>query len=305
MVGLINKNNSEKPQKPNEKIEVPFTQAQNEQPEAKENRKKRAFLNKVKLFEEKTNLSIYLGTGLYQICVGLFFALLVSIIIGLPAILLYPYVTPLILWILKIIGWTLVVFGILICFAPFIRLKTAEGEKGRKILTIFLKISVILTFILIPIGIFLGLALKSELKKNDLREKKEKSMSGIYFFLLFVAGFIHLILGALLAIFLPMVIGEYFYLAYPYLNYDLINFLTILGWICLIPGAILIFCSFWSKKLGQINNAGTESKKLKMIRILIVGSSIFIVLNFPVGTFFGLTLIQEFRSPNQNQKVKT
>ena len=255
--------------------------------------KRRDLVKKIKDFDEETNLSIYLGTGIYQISVGLFLMLFVSFAIGL-SLMMISALMPLILQIIKIIAWIVLAFGIITTLAPFITRKIKEDSKANKVVEILLKVSTIITYILIPIGIFLGSALKSEIRNDGEEKREEKSLAGVYFGLLFTAGIIHLLLGILLAFIAPPLLIGLIPMAYPYLNTEIINFLTILGWICLIPGLILVVCSIWSRKLSQIENINGASIDLRIIRNLIIAASVFLVIVFPIGTFFGLTIIQEF-----------
>jgi len=263
--------------------------------------KRSKILKNLKDFEKETNFSIYLGTGLYEIIVGLFLALLVSFLIGLPIIMAYPFISPVLLWGIKIFGYLLIAFGIITSISPFLMPRIAENSTPERILKTLLKISTIITFILIPIGIFLGLALKSEISTEKGTERKESSIARYYFLLLFIAGFIHLVIGALLVFVVPSLLEGVADLAFPYITSETMNFLTILGWICLIPGLALLICSFWSKKLGNVESI--ETLELKVITTIIIIASVFLVLVFPIGTFFGLTLIQEFNALKHKKKL--
>ncbi len=255
-------------------------------------------IEKMKKYDEESNISIYIGTGLYQISVGLILAILISFLIRLPlsALNLYPYLTAPVFWSIKILGYIILGFGIFTCLYPFIKRKTTDRKLLEKITKINLIISCGITFLLIPIGPFLGLSLRSEIINSTEKKRKEKSYAKIYFALLFVTGFIHLALGILLAIFLPDLLIDQYALIYPVINAETITFITILGWICLIPGVILIFCAFWSGKFSKIESIDNQGIILKIIRNLILISSVFIIIIFPVGTFFGLTIVQEFYS---------
>ncbi len=257
-------------------------------------RKTKILRNKIVDYDNKVNFFVYFGTGLYQICVGLFLGLLVSFILGVPTILLYPYVTPVVLWIIKIFSWVLLGFGAITGLYPFLKSKVKPESPIRNIYARLLKISVVLTLILVPIGLFLGSALRSELRTELNSVKAEKSIARTYFLLLFLTGLIHTIIGAFLVFFFRSIIARVFDLAFPYITYEMINFLVILGWICLIPGSILIICSFWSKKFSEIEDISREKFSLKAIRMLILSASAFITLVFPIGTFLGLSIIQEF-----------
>lgn len=258
-----------------------------------EPKRRRDYFKKIKEFDEETNLSIYLGTGIYQIFIALLLMLFVSFAIGI-SLMMISELLPMILLFVKIFALIVLAFGIITTLSPFITRNIKAESKANKLMEILLKISIVITFILIPIGIFLGAALKSEIKKDHEEKREKKSVAGIYFGLLLTAGITHVVLGFLLAIIAPPLLIGFIPKAFPYLTTELINFLTILGWICLIPGIILLICSIWSKKFSQINEFKGASIDLKIIRALIIAASIFLVIVFPIGTFFGLTLIQEF-----------
>ncbi|MHA1150950.1 MAG: hypothetical protein ACTSR8_22240 [Promethearchaeota archaeon] len=269
-------------------------------------------IKKIKAAERESNISIYLGSGLFEIIVGLMLAWLVSFLIGLPIIMAYPYISPELLWILKILGWVLVGFGIIIILIPFIKEKV-KNTSGMKFFNLFLKINVIVIFIFVPIGIFLALALNSEIikeksikmEREEEKMKEKNPMIRLYFSLLFFAGIIHIFLGVLLVFLLPSLIGGYYELIYPYLNANIMNFLGMIGWICLITGIILFSCSFYSKKLATITSFEGANILSKIVIIAIISASIFLALVFPVGTFFGLTLIQEFYSLKNGEKLQS
>ncbi|MHA1436964.1 MAG: hypothetical protein ACTSPD_05265 [Promethearchaeota archaeon] len=291
----INKDDNKMSNMEHKKEKIPIEKS-------KISKKKKELGEKIKNIEKETRISIYLGAGLYQICVGITLTLLVSFLLGLPIIMAYPFITPEILLWIKIIGWFLIILGIITCILPIIRHYAEKNSPIQSFLKVILFFSALITIILIPIGIFLGLALFSELKRDQDQERKEKSVAILYFLLLFLAGLIHLIIGIILVFILPSILYDYMNLTYPYINYNLIRFLLILGWICLIPGLILILCSFWAIKLSRIQNFKYESLDVKVIRVLILISSAFITLAFPIGTFFGLTLLQEFYFIKRDKK---
>jgi len=256
-------------------------------------------LNKVKNFQEKTNFTIFLGTGLYQISIGLIVNLLVSILLGASIIIFYPIINPLILRLFITIGWVLIIIGIITSIFPLLKTGIMKKNIISKSFIIILKFSAYLSLILIPIGIFLGNGLRSELKavkinRYEQKRKKEKNFYYIYSFLLLLAGFIHLTLGTILLFVLIPIISEEIAFLFPYITYNFFIILQVFGWICFIPGAILIFCSIWSKKLCNYKENVNYSYYLKVIRILILTASTFLIIIFPIGTFFSLILIQEF-----------
>ncbi|MFW9936328.1 MAG: hypothetical protein ACFFD5_01660 [Candidatus Thorarchaeota archaeon] len=256
-------------------------------------------LKKVKNFQENTNLTIFLGAGLYQISIGLIVNLLVSILLGASIIIFYPIINPLILRFFIITGWVLIIIGIITSIFPLLKTGIMKNNIISKLFIIILKFSAYLSLILIPIGIFLGNGLRSELKaikinKAEQKRKKEKKFYSIYSFLLLLAGFIHLMLGiALLFVLIPIILEEIAFL-FPYFTYDFIIILQVFGWICFIPGALLIFCSIWSKKLCNYKENVNYGNYIKVLRVVLLTASAFLIVIFPIGTFFSLILIQEF-----------
>jgi len=265
--------------------------------------KRKDIFKKIKELDEQTNLSIYLGTGLYQIFISLLLMIFVSFAMGISVMMISPLLPPILL-IIKIFAWIVLAFGIITILTPFITRKLEKESNVNEVMKILLIISTVITYILIPIGPFLGVTLKSEVDKGIEEEREEKSLAGVYFGLLFTAGIIHLLFGYLLAILAPPLLTGLIPMAFPYLTTEFINFLTILGWICLIPGLILIVCSIWCKKLSEVEIIKHSSIDTKIIRNTIIAASIFLVIVFPIGTFFGLTIIQEFYALNHPEEEK-
>ncbi len=257
-----------------------------------ENRKLKNSLTKIKDFQEETHFLIFLGTGLFQISGGMLFTLLVSFLVGLPIIMAYPYLNVTLLWTIKLIGWIYIIIGVLTILVPFFK-KRFNENKPIKIITI---ISIILSIVMFPVGIFLALGLKQELKSPEKIERKVRSLKISYFLLLFFTGVIHLLIGLLFVLILPDLLEDQIPLLYPYINLGLINLLTIYGYVNLIPGSILCICSFTSIKFGKIESMESQRILLKVFRIIIMISSIILLLGFPFGTFFGLIILQEFYS---------
>jgi len=262
-------------------------------------------LKKVKKFQERTNFIIFLGTGLYQISIGLIANLLVSILLGASIIIFYPIINALILRIFMIIGWSLISIGIFTVIFPLLKNALIKKEIIYKIFLIFLKFSAYITLLLIPIGIFLGNGLRLELKAikvNETMQKKRKEerkeIYSFYYFLISLTGVIHVILGIFLLFVLIPIISKEINFLFPYVTYEFLSVFCIFGWFCFIPGIILTFCSIWSKKLSIFKQNGTSSYYIKFIRFLILGSAVFLIIIFPIGTFFSLFLIQEFYHSN-------
>ena len=65
--------------------------------ESKFVKKRKQLFQKIQKAQNEKNISIYIGAGLYQITEGLLITLLVSISLGLPIIVAYPYISPILL----------------------------------------------------------------------------------------------------------------------------------------------------------------------------------------------------------------
>jgi hypothetical protein len=152
----------------------------------------------------------------------------------------------------------------------------------------------IATFILLPIALLLHINMHGKLAKKYEWDIEEKPLSLYYFLFLFVTGTFHTILGLLFVFIVPPLLLDAVDLIFPYVTYDTVTFITILGWINLIPGLILFFSSFWAKKFSDNLEKENISKDLLAIRSLIIIASIFLLIVFPIGTFFAIALILEF-----------
>ncbi|MGQ4874203.1 MAG: hypothetical protein ACP6IY_09045 [Promethearchaeia archaeon] len=243
---------------------------------------------KIKNFEDKTDFSIYLGAGLYEIAIGLLLLFLFKFLIGLYIIMAYPYITPELLYFLKIFGILLTIFGILSIITPIIHFKL---NRDLKALNIFVKINSIIIIFLIPMGPFVAIGLWNKSKKQTLG--REKEFPKIYFFIMFIAGLLHIGIGLLMLLIINPTLTSSIKLLYPMINYQLINFLTILAWISLLSGSSIFIISFFSKSLYQIENIRSENLIKKFLVYSLFISSLFLVLVFPIGTFFGLILLQD------------
>ncbi|MFX1571861.1 MAG: hypothetical protein ACFFB0_03855 [Promethearchaeota archaeon] len=252
-----------------------------------ENSKIKEIYIKLKDFQDETHFLIYLGTGLCQIAGGLLFTLLVSFLLGLPIIMIYPYLNATLLWIIKLIGWIYIIIGVITMFIPFFKIRY-DDSKTVKIITI---ISIIISILIFPIGPFLALGLKQELKSTESVERKGRNLQLPYFILLIFSGIIHFLIGLLFILIVPDFLEDQLLLLYPYINLRLINLLTIYGYINLIPGFLLCIYSFTSIKFGKIASLETQKLTWKVFRLFIILSSIILLLSFPFGTFFGLLII--------------
>ncbi len=251
-----------------------------------------------KNFENKTSFMIYFSTSLYLICVGLFIKFLMAILISLPIIMIYPYINPLLLEILTIMALAFILLGITTGVFPVFKQNIMKNKLAMQIIIVILKISAITTMVLIPIGVFLGKGLYSELSMNNSHERNEnknieKEATKPRFFLQFSAGFVHVLFGGLIISWFPSLYLAGLNLLFPYINYQLFVFITIIGWTSFLTGLLLTFCSIWLKKL-KMNETIVKRKRLtKILNKITFISSIFMTLIFPLGTFFGLIIIQE------------
>lgn len=260
-----------------------------------------------KFYQEFSKNSIFFGVGLYQVIIGILLNLLISVLLSISIIVFYPIINPMILIFFKVIGWIIVIIGIITGTFPLIRKKLLKNKVTFQVILIILHISAFLCYILIPIGIPLGLSLRFKLKSykaNDPNRLNTKynNITSMYYFLIFFTGFTHILIGALLLFgVIPLLTKEIKFL-FPYVNFALLNILSFFGWICFIPGIVLIFCSIWSRKLSVIERNVKENYFTRIIRILMLCSSALLLIFFPIGTFFGLTLIQEFFSTKYREE---
>jgi hypothetical protein len=255
-------------------------------------------LNRVKNMIERTHFSLYLGTGLYQLTFGFFANIVVNFLMGVSLIVLYPYINPLLLMIIEIFGWILISFGCFTISFPLIQDRIKQNKYLYYLIQFLLKLSMGLTFLLIPFGIFLGISLHSEIKSSKVKsdyEPNNRSKSGLlYTMFTFIPGFFHIILGLLItSILIPLILEEIDFL-FPYINYTLINILNIYGWISLISGLILMICSIWSRALLKLKKSNHIPLFFKFIRVLTIISSGGLLIIYPFGTYFGIALLLEF-----------
>ncbi|MGV9171314.1 MAG: hypothetical protein ACOC35_01930 [Promethearchaeia archaeon] len=338
--------------------------------EKEEKSKLKKITMKLRILQRETNFSPYLGAGLYEIALGMGLTFLVSFLIGLPIVMAYPFLNPTMLWSFKIVGWALFILGLFTCLIPFLKQRLEKDSMILSLIWIFTLFNAVILVFLIPIGLFLGLALYQEFKESktidrldlfsqnlsfryfmaekfiyvlisilvglsvglliggdyklpfllipialfvflpsgilfslslrkSLAERnewkiEENSLSLHYFLFLSIAGLFHGGLGLLFVFVVPVLLYDSVNLIFPYVTYDTVRFITGLGWINLIPGFILLLSSLWSRKLSAEHERKSNSIDLRIIRILILGSSAFLILVFPIGTFFAIALILEF-----------
>ena len=263
-----------------------------------ENRKFSKFIGKIKNFQEETHFLIYLGTGLYQIAGGMLFSLLVSFLVGIPIIMAYPYLNTTLLWIIKSIGWIYIIIGVLTIISIFFK-KRNSNSLTLKIISI---VSIFLSILLLPIGVVLAFCLFQELKSVNKKEQKVRTLQLPYFSLLFFAGIIHVLIGVLFMLIVPDFLEDQITMLYPYINPRIIRLLIIYGYLNLIPGFLLSICSFSAIKFGKIGSMNSQGIILKVIRIIILFSSLLLIISFPFGTFFGLIIFQEFYFLKKNNE---
>ncbi|MFO8019993.1 MAG: hypothetical protein R6U96_15315 [Promethearchaeia archaeon] len=339
-----------------------------------EGKRKKNILQKsakrLRTLHQKTNFSLYLGAGLYEIALGMGSTFLTSFLIALPIVMAYPFLNPTMLWAFKIVGWVIFILGITTCLIPLIKQWLDENSKILTLIWVLAFFNSVILLFLIPIGLFLGLALYQEVRdsgtinkfnlltgnsrfryliieklvyiltsillglsvglliggnfklpfmlgpislfillpagllisvnlRKNLADKygwklKEKTVTLYYFLFLFFAGIIHTFLGFLFVFVVPDLLYDAIDLIFPYVTYDTVTFITILGWVNLIPGVILLLSSLWSKKFSSALGEETKSIDLRIIRTLIIISSVILLVVFPIGTFFAIALILEF-----------
>jgi len=251
----------------------------------------------LKDFESRSHFLLFLGTGLYLLSISFLIQLFISLAISLPLITFYPLITSVLLKLLNIIALCCVFLGIITIIFPLIIQEIYENKTFSRILTIILIIIAVWTMLFVPIGFFLGMGVITELRTNKIREgenanRSEKKSNREWFLLLFIAGIIHVIFGGLMIFLFPFVFFEVVSLLFPYLNYELLTFLIIIGVISFISGSLLTFCSIWLKKFSRSKIINKRNRQTKIIYKIIFISSILMMFIFPIGTFFGLTIIQ-------------
>ena len=264
-------------------------------------------LNVVKKMIKNDQVILCLGTGLYQITLGLFILIINSFLMGFSLIVLYPYITVLSLNMIEVIGWILISFGGYTIIYPFFREKARNNRIYVKILNIAFKISCGLTFLLVPLGIFLGLGLISVIRSynshpNQAEKIKRKGMVSTAFVL--TAGIFNIIIGFLIIQYInPFLVDELDFL-FPYITYSLINLIGLYGWLCCILGLILGFCSIWVRRLNIREKSEKKSRFLRIINILMVVTSTGLMILYPFGTYFGLAIILSFFPLKKIKKIK-
>ena len=102
----------------------------------------------------------------------------------------------------------------------------------------------------------------------------------------------HFFLGILLEFILTPLLYEELPFLFPYITGDFIIIVEIIGWISFISGIALILSSFFSKFFF----------KKKLLRLLIIIPSIFLLIIYPIGTWYGLILIIENSSVKNKKK---
>ena len=230
--------------------------------------------------------------------VGMLFLIIFNLVLGVSLIIFYPYLNANILVIIQFLGYIFVLIGIIVCLFPFFRIRLVKAKKLSFLIILIFQIIAYFTMILIPIGLFLGITMKRDLQemkdmiKERKEDKKEKNVV-LYYLILTFGGLTHVLIGSgLLFLLIPIVNAEIDFL-YPYITFDIIIFLKIIGWWTFIPGVMLLFCSIWSRFLAR--SSSLDKLMVKSIKIVINVASLLVLVIFSFGTFFGVILLQEFR----------
>lgn len=137
----------------------------------------RSLLSLLKNFQNRSNLLIYLSTGLYLFLIALLIQFFISFSIGLPLMMIYPLITPFLLNLLNVMAWWCIILGILTIILPMIKQKIQKNNILLRILITILKISALTTILFVPIGIFLGMGVYTELRTNEFNDGKNKKRS--------------------------------------------------------------------------------------------------------------------------------
>ncbi len=129
------------------------------------------------------------GGGLILIVLGVGLRLIVSILIGEPFILAYPYLNETVILIIKIIAWINIIPGLVLFVLGFWARSIAtygvnekgkeeqKSTKGMRYLRIIIIITSLVLILAFPIGTFVGLTLLREswmLKYEEGIESKEQ-----------------------------------------------------------------------------------------------------------------------------------
>ncbi|MHA1687887.1 MAG: hypothetical protein ACTSUN_00875 [Promethearchaeota archaeon] len=238
----------------------------------------------------------FLAAGLYQVHVGVILNQLIKILNSLSIIIFYPFITAHLLNFLLYFSFFLIVVAFLILMLPFLKNFIKFQERWLTILKGMAKTLAIITFISFPIGTFLALRLWKELKGAP-REKNQEKISllddegKLLFIFQLTCGILLSFFGIFLMAAIYFIILEEIAFLYPYMTYDLVAFLIAIAWSSLILGILLLFFATWMRKKRIIYYEELKKKGPNWARELYLLTIIFLLLFYPIGTFFGLTLL--------------
>ncbi|MHA1265621.1 MAG: hypothetical protein ACTSRS_10335 [Candidatus Helarchaeota archaeon] len=128
---------------------------------------------------------------------------------------------------------------------------------------------------------------------------EKKDLVGHYRFLMWGGGLILIVVGLGLKLLISFLIGEPLTLLYPYVNETVLLIMEIAAWVNIIPGSLLFILGFFAVKLARYETEIQQKKEkgskfwLKILRIIVIITSILLILAFPIGTFVGLILLRE------------
>lgn len=254
------------------------------------------FYKKLERFQRETRFSTYFSTGFYHILCGIILNQLGKLLNSLSIIAIYNYITPTFLYGIKYLSYFLLILGLLIIAFPLIIKKFIENVRVLSITRKIYRIFGFITLISIPIGSILGYIMLRDLKINRVESKQEnnkidRNNSQFLVYLHFICGIILIFSSLIVFILIYFVLLNEIAFLYPYLTYDSILLLLIFAWLNLITGIIIFFFFIWMKKGGVLTIfKGNQKSKILLHKIYLV-SLITILLIFPFGSFFSLSLL--------------
>ncbi|MHA1279437.1 MAG: hypothetical protein ACTSQI_12215 [Candidatus Helarchaeota archaeon] len=139
----------------------------------------------------------------------------------------------------------------------------------------------------------------------------KRNLTRSYQFLMWGGGLFAIVVGLALLLLVSLLLGEMIDTLYPYITSTTLLILKVIGWIYLIPGILTFICGFWAGFLARVDfdspkNKPISKKKIKVIRTIVIITSVGLLLAFPIGTFIGLTLLREawmLEADNSSEKI--
>jgi len=255
-------------------------------------------------------LLVWIG-GFLQFLIGVLLLLLPDLFLIDQMDLAYPYLNYTLFLIIAIIGWIDIIVGILLIILGFwggtitkYGVGLPEEELGKRggveRMRIYLLISSIFLLVGFPIGTFIGIMLLRESKNlKEGKKVEEKPLVSQYQYIIW-GGAMHLIfLGLAFELLVSFAIGEPMSLLYPYITCSILFILQVIGWVFLIVGLALLSTALYVIKLvkDRADLLREEKNKvlkgIKLVRVVVIISSIFLLVVIPIGTIMGITLIRE------------